>query len=82
MNLDLLRPNQSKTFICQMVQLFHSLMTLGLFIAGFGAMFRTEYAWGLPVLILVYFGLSSQWHFVHVKDDSGFYVKKEEILRI
>ncbi len=28
------------------------LMTLGMFIAGFGAMYRTEEAWGLPVLII------------------------------
>ena len=46
-------------------------MSLGLFIAGFGAMFRLEYAWGLPVLII---GLL--WTFIamslrSVKDDSG-----------
>lgn len=56
------------------------LMTLGLFIAGFGAMFRTETSWGLAVLI---FGLA--WTFVamgvrSLKDDLGFYVKKEDIL--
>ena len=57
------------------------LMTLGMFIAGFGAMFRTEHDWGLPLLI---FGLL--WTFVSMavrslKDDTGFYVKKDEILR-
>ena len=57
------------------------MMTLGMFIAGFGAMFRTETDWGLPVLI---FGLL--WTFVSMgvrslKDDTGFYIKKEEILR-
>ncbi|MGG0667155.1 cytochrome c oxidase subunit I [Lederbergia citrisecunda] len=57
------------------------LMTLGLFIAGFGAMFRTEAAWGLPVLI---FGLL--WTFVSMavrslQDDTGYYIKKDEILR-
>ncbi|MGN7386936.1 cytochrome c oxidase subunit I [Sporosarcina sp. SAFN-015] len=57
------------------------LMTLGLFIAGFGAMFRTEESWGLPVLI---FGLL--WTFVamaarSLKDDTGYYIKKDEILR-
>ncbi|WP_203246106.1 cytochrome c oxidase subunit I [Sporosarcina beigongshangi] len=56
-------------------------MSLGLFIAGFGAMFRTEYAWGLPVLI---FGLL--WTFIamslrSVKDDLGYHVKKEDILK-
>ncbi|MDW0115853.1 cytochrome c oxidase subunit I [Sporosarcina thermotolerans] len=57
------------------------LMAFGLFIAGFGAMFRTEESWGLPLLI---FGLL--WTFVSMaarslQDDTGYYVKKEEILR-
>ncbi|MFC5602944.1 cytochrome c oxidase subunit I [Sporosarcina koreensis] len=57
------------------------LMTFGLFVAGFGAMFRTEHAWGLPVLIL---GLL--WTFLmmgarSLKDDTGYYIKKDEILR-
>lgn len=57
------------------------LMSLGLFIAGFGAMFRTEESWGLPVLI---FGLL--WTFVSMaarslQDDTGYYIKKDEILR-
>ncbi|WP_432359559.1 cbb3-type cytochrome c oxidase subunit I [Sporosarcina sp. UB5] len=57
------------------------LMSFGLFIAGFGAMFRLEYAWGLPLLV---FGLF--WTFVSmsvrsVQDDTGYYIKKDEILR-
>ncbi|MCM3742716.1 cytochrome c oxidase subunit I [Sporosarcina luteola] len=57
------------------------LMSLGLFIAGFGAMYRTEESWGLPVLI---FGLL--WTFVamaarSLQDDTGYYIKKDEILR-
>ncbi|WP_252503713.1 cytochrome c oxidase subunit I [Sporosarcina sp. Marseille-Q4943] len=57
------------------------LMSFGLFIAGFGAMFRTEESWGLPLLI---FGLL--WTFVamaarSLKDDTGYYIKKDEILR-
>ena len=57
------------------------LMSFGLFIAGFGAMFRVETSWGLPVLV---FGLL--WTFVamavrSLKDDLGYYVPKEEILR-
>jgi cytochrome c oxidase subunit 1 len=57
------------------------LMSFGLFIAGFGAMFRTEETWGLPVLI---FGLL--WTFVamaarSLQDDTGYYIKKDEILR-
>jgi len=57
------------------------MMSLGLFIAGFGAMFRTEESWGLAVLII---GLV--WTFAAMamrswKDDLGYYVKKEDILK-
>ena len=57
------------------------LMTFGLFVAGFGAMYHQETSWGLPVLI---FGLA--WTFVSMaarslKDDLGFHVTKEEIQR-
>ncbi|WP_342512722.1 cbb3-type cytochrome c oxidase subunit I [Sporosarcina sp. FSL K6-1522] len=56
-------------------------MTLGMFIAGFGAMFRVETAWGLPVLIagllLTFIAMSLR----SLKDDLGFYVKKDELLR-
>ncbi|EGQ27079.1 cytochrome c oxidase, subunit I [Sporosarcina newyorkensis 2681] len=56
------------------------LMTLGLFIAGFGAMFHQETSWGLPVLI---FGLAFTFVMMasrSLKDDLGFYVTKEQIL--
>lgn len=57
------------------------IMTLGLFIAGFGAMFRLEYAWGLPVLVgglvVTFFAMAAR----SVRDDLGFYVTKEEVLQ-
>ena len=57
------------------------LMSLGLFIAGFGAMFHQETSWGLGVLI---FGLA--FTFVSMaarswRDDLGFYVTKEQIMQ-
>ncbi|MCG7342747.1 cbb3-type cytochrome c oxidase subunit I [Sporosarcina sp. ACRSL] len=57
------------------------LMTLGLFIAGFGAMYRTETEWGLPVLIFGLFFTFVCMAARSLKDDTGYYVKKEEILR-
>ncbi|AXH98590.1 cytochrome ubiquinol oxidase subunit I [Sporosarcina sp. PTS2304] len=57
------------------------LMSLGLFIAGFGAMFHQETSWGLPVLI---FGLAFTFVMMatrSLKDDLGFYVTKEQILQ-
>ncbi|ARK22604.1 cytochrome ubiquinol oxidase subunit I [Sporosarcina sp. P26b] len=57
------------------------LMSLGLFIAGFGAMFHQETSWGLPVLI---FGLAFTFVAMatrSLKDDLGYYVTKEQILQ-
>ncbi|PIC71695.1 MULTISPECIES: cytochrome c oxidase subunit I [unclassified Sporosarcina] len=57
------------------------LMSLGLFIAGFGAMFHQETSWGLGVLI---FGLAFTFVTMatrSVKDDLGYYVTKEQILQ-
>jgi len=57
-------------------------MTLGLFITGFGAMYRLDHSWGLAVLI---FGLAFTFLTMairSVKDDLGFYVTKEQIRRM
>lgn len=57
------------------------LMTLGLFIAGFGAMFHQETSWGLGVLI---FGLAFTFITMatrSLRDDLGYYVTKEQILQ-
>ncbi len=56
-------------------------MSLGLFIAGFGAMYRAETTWGLTVLILGLLLTFIAMSLRSVKDDLGYYVKKEEILR-
>ena len=56
-------------------------MTLGMFIAGFGAMFHAETAWGLPVLILglvlTFVAMATR----SLQDDLGFYVKKADLER-
>ncbi len=56
------------------------LMSLGLFIAGFGAMYRLEASWGLPVLVggLAFTFLTMSIR--SIKDDLGYYVTKEEIM--
>ena len=56
-------------------------MSLGLFVAGFGAMFRLDYAWGLPVLIIGLLGTFFAMSIRSVKDDLGYHVKKEDILK-
>lgn len=57
------------------------IMSFGLFIAGFGAMFRTEEAWGLPLLIFGLFVTFASMATRSLKDDLGYYVKKADIER-
>lgn len=56
------------------------LMSIGLFIAGFGAMYRLETSWGLSALVG---GLAFTFLMMAIrslKDDLGYYVTKEEIM--
>jgi len=57
------------------------MMSVGLFIAGFGAMFRTEESWGMAVLIIGLIWTFAAMAMRSLKDDLGYYVKKEDILR-
>ncbi|MBO0601056.1 cytochrome c oxidase subunit I [Sporosarcina sp. E16_3] len=57
------------------------MLSLGLFIAGFGAMFRTEEPWGMAVLIIGLVWTFAAMAMRSLKDDLGFYVKKEDILK-
>jgi len=57
------------------------MMSLGLFIAGFGAMYRTEEPWGMAVLVIGLIWTFAAMAMRSLKDDLGFYVKKEDILR-
>lgn len=56
------------------------IISLGFFIAAFGAMYRLDYAWGLIVLIL---GLAISFGAMitrSLKDDHGYYIKKAELV--
>lgn len=56
------------------------MISLGLFVAAFGAMYRPDYDWGLPVLIgglVITFG---SMLFRSVKDDHGYHIHKEDLL--
>ncbi|HJF32158.1 MAG TPA: cytochrome c oxidase subunit I [Sporosarcina psychrophila] len=57
------------------------MMSVGLFIAGFGAMFRVEESWGLAVLIIGLVWTFASMAMRSLKDDLGYYVKKEDILK-
>lgn len=56
------------------------MISLGLFVAAFGALYRADYGWGLPVLIAG-LAITLLSMFVRsVKDDHGFHIHKEELL--
>lgn len=56
------------------------VISLGLFIAAFGAMYRLDYGWGLPVLIIGLVITFGAMLFRSVKDDHGFHIHKEELI--
>jgi len=56
------------------------VMSFGLFVAAFGAMYRADYAWGLPVLIIGLLITLLSMAFRSVKDDHGFHIHKEDLM--
>lgn len=55
------------------------MIALGLFIAAFGAMYRVDYAWGLPVLIIGMLVTLGSMFLRSVKDDHGYHIHKEDL---
>jgi cytochrome c oxidase subunit I len=56
------------------------MISLGLFVAAFGALYREDYNWGVIVLIAG-MGITLLSMFVRsVKDDHGFHIHKEDLL--
>ncbi|WP_066052836.1 cytochrome c oxidase subunit I [Robertmurraya korlensis] len=56
------------------------MISLGLFVAAFGALYREDYHWGVMVLIAG-LGITLLSMFVRsVKDDHGFHIHKEDLL--
>ncbi|GGA17243.1 cytochrome c oxidase subunit I [Psychrobacillus lasiicapitis] len=56
------------------------VMTVGLFIAGFGALYHGEKDWALPVLILGFAITFSSMAVRSLKDDHGFHIHKEDLM--
>lgn len=56
------------------------MISLGLFIAAFGAMYRSDYSWGLPVLIIGLVVTFGSMAFRSIKDDHGFHIHKEDLI--
>lgn len=55
------------------------VISLGLFIAAFGVMYRLDYAWGLPVLIIGLVITFGAMLYRSLKDDHGYHIHKEEL---
>ncbi len=56
------------------------MISVGLFVAAFGAMYRVEHGWGLPVLIIGMLITLGSMFVRSVKDDHGYHIHKEELM--
>ncbi|GAE45886.1 cytochrome c oxidase polypeptide I [Mesobacillus boroniphilus JCM 21738] len=56
------------------------VISLGLFIAAFGAMYRADTSWGLLVLILGMAVTLGAMFLRSIKDDHGFHIHKEDLM--
>ncbi|WP_417900666.1 cytochrome c oxidase subunit I [Bacillus sp. CSS-39] len=56
------------------------IISFGLFVAAFGVMYRLDYAWGLPVMILGLVITFGAMFFRSVIDDHGYHIHKEDLL--
>lgn len=56
------------------------MISLGLFVAAFGAMYRADYGWGVPVLVIGLLITLLSMAVRSVKDDHGFHIHKEDLI--
>ncbi|MDI2589506.1 cytochrome c oxidase subunit I [Psychrobacillus sp. NEAU-3TGS] len=56
------------------------VMTVGLFIAGFGALYHGEKEWSIPVLVLGFAITFGSMAVRSLKDDHGFHIHKEDLM--
>lgn len=56
------------------------MISLGLFIAAFGAMYHEDYSWGIPVLIIGMLITFGSMFVRSVKDDHGYHIHKEDLM--
>ncbi|WHY87955.1 cytochrome c oxidase subunit I [Neobacillus novalis] len=56
------------------------MISFGLFIAAFGAMYHKDYSWGLPVIILGLLVTFGSMFLRSIKDDHGFHIHKEDLV--
>ncbi|WLR43655.1 cytochrome c oxidase subunit I [Bacillus carboniphilus] len=55
------------------------IMSFGLFVASFGFLYRSDYSWGLPVIILGLLITLGAMFFRSIIDDHGYHIHKEDL---
>ncbi|KPB03350.1 cytochrome c oxidase subunit I [Bacillus sp. CHD6a] len=56
------------------------IISIGLFIAAFGVMYRTDFTWGLPLMIIGLLVTFGAMFFRSIIDDHGYHIHKEDLL--
>jgi cytochrome c oxidase subunit I len=56
------------------------IVSLGLFIASFGLMYREDYGWGLPVIFVGFIITFVTMFFRSILDDHGYHIHKEDLI--
>jgi cytochrome c oxidase subunit 1 len=56
------------------------IMSFGLFIVSFGLLYREDYGWALPAIIVGFIITFAAMFFRSVIDDHGYHIHKEDLL--
>jgi cytochrome c oxidase subunit I len=56
------------------------IVSLGLFIASFGLLYREDYGWGLPVIFVGFIITFGAMFFRSILDDHGYHIHKEDLI--
>ncbi|WP_404432778.1 cytochrome c oxidase subunit I [Sutcliffiella horikoshii] len=56
------------------------IISFGLFIAAFGVLFKNDYGWGVPVMIIGLLVTFGAMFFRSIIDDHGYHIHKEDLL--
>ncbi|MDQ0227041.1 cytochrome c oxidase subunit I [Metabacillus niabensis] len=57
------------------------IMSLGLFVASFGLLYREDYGWAFPLIIVGFIITFGAMFFRSIIDDHGYHIHKEDLLK-
>ncbi|PAD70100.1 cytochrome c oxidase subunit I [Bacillus sp. 7586-K] len=58
------------------------IMSLGLFVASFGLLYREDYGWAFPLIIVGFIITFGAMFFRSIIDDHGYHIHKEDLLKV